>query len=161
MKRMLVTLMMLSLLAVPAAYAAESAGGCGLGQQAFEGQTGLGPHLIAGILNAFTSNTSSLTTGTFGCDADAVIKAEHEAQFFVAWNMPRVSEDMARGDGEYLHSLASLMGCDAAYGEFASMTQEKYSELVDGANTPDQFLGNLKREISARPALSTACTRVS
>lgn len=161
MKRMLVTLMMLSLLAVPAAYAAESGGGCGIGQQAFEGQTGLGPHIIASIINRLTSMTSSMTTGTFGCDADAVIKAEQEAKFFVAWNMPRVSEDMARGDGEYLHSLASLMGCDAAYGEFATMTQEKYVELTDGVNTADGFLGNLKREISARPALSAACTRVS
>jgi hypothetical protein len=161
MKRMFAMLLMLSLLAVPAAFAAESGPGCGIGTQSFQGQTGLAPHVLALIVNSFTSNTSSLTTGTFGCDADAVIKAEHEAQFFVAWNMPNVSQDMARGDGEYLHSLASLMGCDAAYGEFASMTQEKYSELVDGANTPDQFLGNLKREISARPALSTACTRVS
>jgi Protein of unknown function (DUF3015) len=162
MKRTFALLLMLSFFAVPVAFAAEAGGGCGLGQQAMQGQTGILPHILAKIINQLTSNTSSMTTGTSGCDTDAVIKAEYAPQIFLAWNMDNVSEEMAKGDGQYLHSLASLMGCDpSAYGEFASMTHEKYGELMGHGATHMEVLSNLKREISASPSLSAACTRVS
>ena len=67
---------------------------------------------------------------------------------------------MARGHGEYLHSLAALMGCGDVYPEFAGMTRRKFETLPE-ASTPMVVMGGLKREIATDPKLSAGCKPVS
>ena len=57
------------------AQAAEGkGGGCGWGNMVFEGQRGLGPHLLATTTNGTSGNaTFGLTSGTNGCDSSVTI----------------------------------------------------------------------------------------
>ena len=67
---------------------------------------------------------------------------------------------MAQGHGEYIQSLAALMGCGGVYPEIAGMTQRQFETLLE-AGTPMGVMGGLKREIAADPKLSAGCAPVS
>lgn len=149
--------------AVPAAMAGESAG-CGLGSQIFEGKDGLMFNTLAATTNGIAGNqTFGMTSGTSGCNADDVVLRDKEQVVFVAANMDNLSQDMVQGSGQYLKSMAALMGCsDAVYGDFAELTQERYETLVPSLDTTaTELVSGLKREMLATPALATACTRLS
>jgi hypothetical protein len=82
------------------AMAEEKGAGCGLGKMLFEGKSGMVPHILAATTNGSSgNNTFGITSGTSGCEADSVIKREHEQEVFVANNFDNLSQDMARGDG--------------------------------------------------------------
>ena len=55
------------------------------------------------------------------------------------------------------------MGCSTnVYSDYAGMTQQKYESLFPVADTTTlNLLSGLKREMSAHPTLSGACTRIS
>lgn len=144
--------------------------GCGLGKIVMDGKKGMGAHLGAValnfIINSFvlpTHQTSAMTSGTSGCDTDQVILREKEQEVFVAVNMGNLSQEMARGDGEYLHSLAGLMGCSTAvYSDFATLTQDKFAVLFNGdATSTSHLLTGLKREMLADPKLASSCSRLT
>ena len=80
---------------------------------------------------------------------------------FVAANFDNLSQDVAQGGGEYLRSLANLMGCSApAYAEFTGSTRENHAALFAAA-APEAMLDGLKKEMAGSPALAAACTRLS
>ena len=163
MKRILGLVALASLLALPA-MAAQDGSGCGLGAQVFKGQSGVAPHVLAATTNGTSGNqTFGITSGTSGCKADAVVKQEVEQQMFVAANLDNLSQEMAQGQGEYLHALAGLMGCPGSVqGEFANLSQEKYAVLFPTADAqPMAVLIGLKSEMAGRPALAASCTRIS
>lgn len=163
MKKLLGLAITMTLLAVPAAMAENNGAGCGLGKTLFEGQRGLVPNILAMTTNGISgNNTFGMTSGTSGCEQDSVVKTEHEQKVFVAANLDSLSEDAARGDGEYLHALSGLMGCgQGAYGQFASLTQEQYDVIFGGADAPQAVLTSLKAELGSDPVLSSRCSRVS
>jgi hypothetical protein len=92
-----------------------------------------------------------------------VILNEKEQEVFVAANIDNLSQDMAMGGGQYLQSMAVLMGCgEGVFADFASLTQDKYESLMPAADVaPGAFLSGLKHEMAAHPALATSCTRIS
>jgi len=153
----------LGLLAAPPAFAGEAAG-CGLGYMIFKGQKGMVPNVLAAITNGiFSNNAFGITSGTSGCNADSTVQRDQEQEVFVAVNLDHLSQDMAQGHGAYLDSLAGLMGCptDVA-ADFSRMTQERYETLLPSADVqPTELLSALKAEMTARPALANACTRIS
>ena len=158
--------LVLALFLLPAAFAMaeEKGSGCGLGKKLFAGKSGTGNHVLAATTNGTSGNqTFGITSGTSGCDKDAVILNEKEQEVFVAANLANLSQQMAQGDGEHLRALATLMGCSTSvYTDFAGMTQAKYDALfpVVETGTPE-LLSGLKREMSAHPTLSAACMRIS
>jgi hypothetical protein len=120
--------------------------------------------VLAATTNGISGNqTFGITSGTSGCDADSVILLEQEQEVFVAANLDNLSQDMAAGEGQYLHSMAALMGCgEGAYADFAALTQDKYEVLMPQAEiAPTVFLTGLKREMAAHPKLAASCTRLS
>ena len=157
--------LVLALFLLPAASAlADDAAGCGLGKTLWEGQSGLLANVLAATTNGTSgNNTFGMTSGTSGCDKDAVILNEKEQEVFVAVNLENLSQEMAQGSGEHLRALATLMGCSTnVYTDFAGMTQAKYGELFPVADTgTPELLSGLKREMSAHPTLSAGCTRIS
>jgi len=83
--------------------------GCGLGTTVWEGQSGVGPQVLAVTTNGTSGNqTFGITSGTLGCDQNDVI-ASAEVRKFAAANLDNLAKDMARGDGETLASLAAAM----------------------------------------------------
>ena len=120
---------------VPAAMAAESGAGCGLGSQLFEGKDGLLFNVLAQTTNGISgNNTFGMTSGTSGCDKDSVVLQEKEQEVFVSANMGNLSQDMALGSGQYLQSMAVLMGCSGAvFGDFALDARGNIQTVLAGS----------------------------
>lgn len=152
-----------TLLFVGSAVAAETGPGCGLGKLVFDGKKGILFHTLAWTTNGTLSNqTFGITSGTLGCDADAVILREKEQEVFVAANFERLSQDMAQGRGQYVDAMANLMGCGPAVRtDFARMSQERYDAIFTPTADTMSVLASVKREVAAHPALASSCTRVS
>lgn len=162
MKKVLILAAAFALLSAPAAFAGN-ASGCGLGQQLFKGQSGLVPNILAATTNGISGNqTFGITSGTLGCDADATVYNEQMQEAFVAVNFDNLSEDMAQGDGQYVRSLSTLMGCPAdLQGDFAQLGQDKYESLFSSPEVEAKtFLDGLKSEIRQDGTLANACTNV-
>ena len=58
--------------------------------------------------------------------------AEHKAEVFVASTFESLSQDMARGQGEHLASLATMMGVTVEHQPaFFSLAQDRYRTLME------------------------------
>ena len=57
-----------------------------------------------------TSNITGTTSGRVWWNEDGLLKPEHKVAAFTAYNAQNLEEDLARGQGEYLASLHTLMG---------------------------------------------------
>ncbi len=63
-------------------------------------------------------------------DADGVIQKSQKARLFAAVAFENLEQDIARGNGEYVRSLAVLMNIPAGeQDEFRSLSQGQYSRL--------------------------------
>lgn len=122
---------------VPAlAFAAQEGPGCGLGQQVWEGKTGIMAHTSAATTNGiFANQIFGMSTGTLGCNPESVVFNEYERDVFVAANYDNIARDAAQGSGEHLASLAELMGIAEADREaFYSFAQANYDSLFNEQN---------------------------
>lgn len=111
--------LVVGLLAATASSAAMAAGadstGCGLGTMIFEGQSGRVPQILAVTTNGtFGNQTFGITSGTLGCVSDGTVKPAQRMAMFMGANMDKVAQDMSRGDGEALRTLADLKGVEPA-----------------------------------------------
>ena len=89
------------------AFAAGNAG-CGLGSVLLKGKKGKVYELLATCLNGTSGNqTFAITSGTSGYEEGAVIGMT-DVEVFVAKNMDSLATDIARGNGEYVNTLASM-----------------------------------------------------
>src|SRR5262245_24517422 len=57
-----------------------------------------------------TSNITGTTSGRSWFNEDGLLNPEHKLTAFAALNQTNVEQDLARGQGEYLTSLGTLMG---------------------------------------------------
>ena len=68
---------------------------------------------LKGTVKQFTDTTSNVTGTTSGrswFNEDGLLHPEHKLTAFAAFNQTNVEQDLARGQGEYLTSLGTLMG---------------------------------------------------
>jgi hypothetical protein len=83
--------------------------GCGLGTMVFEGQDGLASQTFAATTNGtFGNQTFGMTSGTSNCEKPASFSSNKKLNEFVSANMDNLAMDIARGNGEYLNTLAIL-----------------------------------------------------
>ena len=129
--------------------------GCGLGAQIFNEKTIL-HQVLAATTNDIGSQTFAITTGTLGCTNNGKFASLEHAAVFAKLNFDNLSQEMAQGGGEHLASLATLMGVPAEQQPaFFSMTQEKYTALVNsGETTPVALLKALQETMAAHPVLA-------
>ncbi len=57
-----------------------------------------------------TSNVTGTTSGHAWWNEDGLLLPEHKAIAFAKYNEANVEQDLARGQGEYVTSLAALLG---------------------------------------------------
>jgi hypothetical protein len=57
-----------------------------------------------------TSNITGTTSGRTWFTEDGMLNPEHKLTAFATFNQANVEQDLARGEGEYLTSLGTLMG---------------------------------------------------
>ncbi|HVN25298.1 MAG TPA: DUF3015 domain-containing protein [Syntrophorhabdales bacterium] len=84
--------------------------GCGLGSMAWEGNDGLISQISAATTNGSSGNqTFGITSGTSNCTQYSEWTSNQKVNVFVADNMDSLAKDIAKGNGEHLDTLASLM----------------------------------------------------
>lgn len=111
--------------------------GCGLGKLAwsdYKHPKNIGPQVLMATTNGtFWSQTFGISFGTSGCTNDGQVMASRKSEVFVAATFESLSEDMARGQGEHLASLATMMGIPLEHQPaFFSLVQDQYQSLTEG-----------------------------
>ncbi len=105
--------------------------GCGLGSIAWEGQNGLMSQTLAATTNGtFGNQTFGITSGTSNCEQYKSFTSNEKVNTFVADNMDNLAWDIARGQGEYVNTLAVLMEIpDAQKASFRSHLQAHFFDI--------------------------------
>ena len=89
---------------------------------------------ITGTIEEILDTTSNVTVSTSGrtwWNEDGLLKAEHKAIAFAAYNQSNVEQDIAKGRGEYLASLSALLGVsENERSAFAAGAQNRFQSLV-------------------------------
>jgi hypothetical protein len=100
-----------------------------------------------------TDTISSTTPGVWWGE-NGTIKEEYKAVAFTTLNFENVKRDLARGEGEYLASLGSLLGVRTAeQQQFFSFAQHRAAVLVASkTTTPEEMVAALKDWPSAARA---------
>lgn len=95
-------------------------------------------------VDTFAKFTSSTSPGDW-INADGVIQESQKARLFAAVAFENLEQDIARGNGEYLRSLAVLMKIPAGeQDEFRSLSQKQYSRLfASDQRTAESMLATL------------------
>jgi hypothetical protein len=108
--------------------------------------------------NTFGSQTFGISFGTSGCTNNGVIMSEHKTSVFAALNFENLSQDMAKGDGEHLSSLAELMNIPQENrSEFYALAQLQYQSMIQsGESTPGAMLKALTSAMSSHPLLASS-----
>ena len=114
--------------------------GCGLGKLAwadYKTPKNIAPQVMMATTNGtFGSQTFGISFGTSGCTNDGKVMAEQQTNLFVASTFETISGDMARGGGEHLAALATLMGVPVdQQPAFFALTQQQYQVLVQAGET--------------------------
>jgi class 3 adenylate cyclase len=102
---------------------------------------------LKATLNEITDTTSNITGTTSGrtwWNEDGLLNPEHKAIAFATYNEANLEQDLARGQGEYLASLGSLLGVDQeAQPAFQAAAQDRFTRLrtADQQTRLEQLLG--------------------
>lgn len=152
-------LICLSADAVLAASNPDTGPGCGLGKKLWEdwkGQKQIAPQMLMATTNVTGSYSFAIASGTSGCSNDGRIWDSERASLFIGINYASLSEDMARGGGEHLASLAALMHVPLEQQpEFFAMAQERYVSLsLPGEDDPVVVREALREAIAVHPTLA-------
>ena len=106
--------------------------GCGLGSIAWEGSSnGLFSQTFAATTNGtFGTQTFGITSGTSNCEQYKTVTENQKVNTYVADNMDNLARDIARGQGEYLNTLAVLMEVpETKRAAFSSELQNHFSDI--------------------------------
>lgn len=140
---------------------ADDAGpGCGVGSIIFEGESGVGPNILAATTNQFVGQTYSMTSNTLGCDTTIPIGSNPAVAIYLDENLDSVAQDMARGEGEALVSLAQVIGISPAeQPEFFSTVQSQFDTIFAGEQvTRGSVMQNLYAVLEKNENLSKYVT---
>ena len=95
-------------------------------------------------VDTFAKFTSSTSPGDW-MNADGVIQESQKARLFAAVAFENLEQDIARGNGEYVRSLAVLMKIPAGeQDEFRTLSQRQYARLfASDRRTAESLLATL------------------
>lgn len=132
MKKIIAGLVLISASSVSttaSAVAAGGAGGCGWGNALFNGSTGTPSHVVAATTNQFVGNdTFGMTSGTNGCSTKG--KLGYGGESMVSSIMDEFSEDVARGEGDAMDTVAVIYGVEKQdRATFAKVMHENFAIL--------------------------------
>ncbi len=129
-----------------AGFAGQSNYGCGLGSMIFKGNDGLVSQTLAATTNMiFINQLFGITTGTSNCARFSSLVSNEKINVFVADNMDSLATDIAKGNGEYLNTLAVLMEVpEKERTDFYKKLQMNFANIYTSREvTHDQVIKNI------------------
>jgi hypothetical protein len=132
-------------------------GSCGWGSKVWAGQRGLVPQIGATSTNGTSGNqTFAITSGTSGCTQDGAVSSNWKTAMYIDGNKSKLAQDMSKGSGESLESLAQLIGVkDADKVAFYRATKENFAQIfVSEQASADQIASALKQVMAADSTLA-------
>lgn len=111
--------------------------GCGLGTMLFSGNKGVVPNILAVTTNGTSGNqTFGITSGTLGCNPRDTVKSSIKLFAFADENLSELASDTARGNGDYLESVAQILEIkEGDKSHFFNVMQSNFSNIFEGENT--------------------------
>lgn len=107
---------------------------------------------VKGTLDNISDFTSSTTPGAWS--KDGLLRAEHRQIVFATANYDSVKRDIARGQGEHLASLATLLGVATNRSqEFGLLAQARYPEVESPKTSPEEILTSMRAIVHEHPEL--------
>ncbi len=148
MKAGLVAVACLALAGAAQAAGNYTSAGCGLGTMLFQGKNGKVHLVLAATTNgSFGNQTFGISSDTLGCTSEGTVMNDRRAEAYAEVNLRDLSRDVARGGGESLSGLATLLGKNdaKARADFYKLAQANYEKLfpAEGTTAP-RFLATLR-----------------
>ena len=126
--------------------------GCGLGSIVFGPKPG--PiQIVAATLNATGYQTFGISTGTSNCD---IPQMGQQAAVFIEVNRQVLAKDAARGQGETVEGLASILKCDDAEA-LGQGLQSNFETIFKRENNSYDATRAILSTIKSNPALQSSC----
>lgn len=126
--------------------------GCGLGSVVFGSKPG--PiQIVAATLNGTGMQTVGITFGTSNCGPGVFGGKQVE---YIEINREALKTEVARGDGETINGLASLMKCGDSK-VFGTELRANYESIFGSAKTAVQSTKAVFATIDESPALQATC----
>jgi hypothetical protein len=96
----------------------------------------------------------SSTSGRSWFTEDGLIKADDRVDAFMTLNFENVKQDMARGRGEYLTSLSTLMRVPQdREASFFAHAQSRYPFVIEHQSSPEEVIALLRSTLPTATAL--------
>jgi hypothetical protein len=128
---------------------------CGWGNMLFDGQSGLGSHVIASITNGTSGNaTFGMTSGTNGCSTSGTLT--YGGKSMVSSIMGEFSEDVAAGEGDAMDTVAVIYGVEKQdRATFAKVMHENFAVIFPNENvTADDMMASIEAVMKSDATLS-------
>jgi hypothetical protein len=155
----IIIIALLTIISATSAFAGDSSSGCGMGWEVAKNQS-LVSSFTRAIVNATFSNTIAMTLGTSGCAKHSIVNNDAKGIHFAEANMNQLAIDMARGNGEFVTSFASVFGCQNSRA-FGSMVQANYETVLPSESTSGvELYNNVKAQIKNNATLSSTCSLI-
>ena len=89
------------------------------------------------------------------CTEDGAVKVARATDVYVDVNFDSLRQEMAVGEGEYVNTLASLLGAtETTRPQMARFFRSEYKSLFPNAETSsEEMLKTLSEKLSAHPEL--------
>ena len=157
MKKTIIGLALISASSIASAAggAAGGDGGCGWGNALFSGQSGTASHVLAATTNGTSgNNTFGMTTGTNGCSVSGTLG--YGGTSVVSSIMNEFSEDVARGEGDAMDTVAVVYGVKVQDREtFSKVMHENFATLFPNENvTAEQMIVSIEEVMKKDATLS-------
>ena len=149
MKKVLLAIALVCFVVLPSAgfSANQSNTGCGLGSIVMQGNDGLLFQVLAVTTNGtFGNQTFGISSGTLNCSKPGRFASRERVGTYIADNMDSLANDIARGNGEYLSTLAVLMDVpEASRAGFYGKLQGNFKQIYPSAAvTSSDVLKNIE-----------------
>lgn len=134
------------------------ASGCGLGSMVFDDHNSV----VSQVLSATTNGSSysqlfGITSGTSNCTDDGTVASNNQMPMFVEANRVALAKDAARGEGETIASLSSVMGCDSS-AQLGTVLQQNYEHVFSGDSAA--VIQNIRNVVKGNAELAKSCKDV-
>src|SRR6267142_1358433 len=131
--------------------------GCGLGYLLLSNKDNDKVTQVLGATTngTFGTQTFGISSGTSGCTEDGAVKVARATEVFVEVNLDSLRQEMAKGQGEYVNTLASLLGAtEATQPQMVAFFHSEYQNLFPSAQTSsDEMLKALSTKLASHPEL--------